>query len=236
MIQIIPISSRDEDQIDASNIFYIENSIGNSMAKKYNYAIENIILKQDDPIVCFRHDDIMFITPLDVCNYKLTKLFEDPMVGVAGVIGTIALDTTCTWWTGVSAAGGRGNYGSGAIIQGNIDKDGKPIEYPMNDHPGVHDYLATIDGCCMFFHKRIFEEGLRFDETLTDYHFYDTDICLQVLERNLLVSTIDITVKHSSVGKPPENFNDLRKVFFEKWNKKVHGVWPISRLSTFYKE
>lgn len=236
MIQIIPISSRDEDQIDTSNIFYIENSIGNSMAKKYNYAIENIILKQDDPIVCFRHDDIMFRTPLDVCNYKLTKLFEDPMVGVAGVIGTIALDTTCTWWTGVAAAGGRGNYGSGAIIQGNIDKDGKPIEYPMNDHPGVHDYLATIDGCCMFFHKRIFEEGLRFDETLTDYHFYDTDICLQVLERNLLVSTIDITVKHSSVGKPPENFNDLRKVFFEKWNKKVHGVWPISRLSTFYKE
>lgn len=236
MIQIIPISSRDEDQIDTSNIFYIENSIGNSMAKKYNYAIENIILKHDDPIVCFRHDDIMFRTPLDVCNYKLTKLFEDPMVGVAGVIGTIALDTTCTWWTGVSAAGGRGNYGSGAIIQGNIDKDGKPIEYPMNDHPGVHDYLATIDGCCMFFHKRIFEEGLRFDETLTDYHFYDTDICLQVLERNLLVSTIDITVKHSSVGKPPENFNDLRKVFFEKWNKKVHGVWPISRLSTFYKE
>lgn len=236
MIQIIPITSRDEDQNDTSKIFYIENSIGNSMAKKYNYAIENIILKNDDPIVCFRHDDITFRTPLDICNYKLSKLFEDETVGVAGVIGTIALDTTCTWWTGVASAGGRSNYGSGSIIQGGINNEGKPIEYPMNDQPGIHDYLATIDGCCMFFHKRIFEEGLRFDETLTDYHFYDTDICLQVLERAKLVSTIDITVKHNSVGQPPQNFEVLRKVFFEKWNKKVHGIWPISRLSTFYKD
>ena len=31
-------------------------------------------------------------------------------------------------------------------------------------------------------------------------------------------------------------FEELKKHFFEKWNKKVHGEWPISRLSTFYKD
>lgn len=236
MIEIIPVAERKPEQVDTKTVFYIDNTLGNSMAKKYNYAIENIVLKNNDHIICFRHDDTQIITPLDVCNYKLTKLYENGDVGIAGVIGTIALDTNCTWWNGVPRAGGRWTYGSGYIIQGGKDKDGKPIEYPMKEHPGVHDYLATVDGCCMFFPKWIFEEGLRFDENLTGFHFYDTDISLQVLERGYKVSTIDITIKHFSEGKPPEIFEQLKKVFFDKWNKKVNGVWPISRLSKFNKD
>lgn len=236
MIEIIPVAERKPEQVDTKTVFYIDNTLGNSMAKKYNYAIENIVLKNNDHIICFRHDDTQIITPLDVCNYKLTKLYENGDVGIAGVIGTIALDTNCTWWNGVPRAGGRWTYGSGYIIQGGKDKDGKPIEYPMKEHPGVHDYLATVDGCCMFFPKWIFEEGLRFDENLAGFHFYDTDISLQVLERGYKVSTIDITIKHFSEGKPPEIFEQLKKVFFDKWNKKVNGVWPISRLSKFNKD
>lgn len=236
MIEIIPVAERKPEQVDTKTVFYIDNTLGDSMAKKYNYAIENIVLKNDDPIICFRHDDTKIITPLDVCNYKLTKLYENGDVGIAGVIGTIALDTNCTWWNGVPRAGGRWTYGSGYIIQGGKDKDGKPIEYPMKEHPGVHDYLATVDGCCMFFPKWIFEEGLRFDENLAGFHFYDADISLQVLERGYKVSTIDITIKHFSEGKPPEIFEQLKKVFFDKWNKKVNGVWPISRLSKFNKD
>ena len=236
MIEIIPVAERKPEQVDTKTVFYIDNTLGDSMAKKYNYAIENIVLKNNDPIICFRHDDTQIITPLDVCDYKLTKLYENGDVGIAGVIGTIALDTNCTWWNGVPRAGGRWTYGSGYIIQGGKDKDGKPIEYPMKEHPGVHDYLATVDGCCMFFPKWIFEEGLRFDENLAGFHFYDTDISLQVLERGYKVSTIDITIKHFSEGKPPEIFEKLKKVFFDKWNKKVNRVWPISRLSKFNKD
>jgi hypothetical protein len=54
------------------------------------------------------------------------------------------------------------------------------------------------------------------------------------LERKQKVATIDIVVKHQSSGVPSKNFNDLRLVFFNKWNKKVHGEWPISKLSKFY--
>lgn len=237
MIEIIPVSERNPDtQNDTAKKFFIDNTMGNSMAKKYNYAIENIVLKNDDPFICFRHNDTQLITSIDVCEYKLGKLFENGDVGIAGVIGTIALDKVCTWWNGVIAAGGRFTYGSGYIIQGGFDKDGNPVEYPMKDHQGVHDYLATVDGCCMFFPRWIFEQGLRFDESLEDYHFYDTDISLQVLERGYKVSTIDIVVKHFSEGKPPEKFEELKKKFFTKWDKKVKGDWPISRLSKFTKE
>jgi hypothetical protein len=236
MIEIIPISERNPDtDVDTEKKFYIDNSIANSMAKKYNYAIENIVLKNNDDNICFRHNDCRVITAPDVCDYKLSKLFDSHEVGVAGLIGTIALDSVCTWWNGVLRAGGRPAYASGFIIQGGFDKDGKPIEYPMREHPGTHDYLATVDGCCMFFPKWIFEEGLRFDEKLKGYHFYDTDICLQVLERGYKVSTTEILAKHFSEGKPPKEFDKLKKVFFEKWNKKVNGNWPISRLSKFNK-
>ena len=235
MIEIVPVTKLDT-LTNTDKKFYIDNTKGNSMAKKYNYAIENIVLKNDDPIICFRHDDCNILTPIDVCEYKLSKLFEDGDVGIAGVIGTIALDKICTWWNGVLAAGGRMTYGSGSIIQGGVDEKGNPTEYPMKDHPGVHDYLATVDGCCMFFPRWIFEQGLRFDENLKDYHFYDTDISLQVLERGYKVSTIDIVAKHTSEGKPPKKFEELKKTFFEKWDKKVKGNWPISRLSKFTKE
>ena len=234
MIEIIPISKRTDKDVDTPNRFYIEDSVADSIAKKYNYAIENIILPGNDPFVCFRHYDTLLVTPYDIINYKLEKLFSDEKLGICGLIGTIALDRVCTWWNGVLSAGGRATYGSGSIIQGGKDENGKLIEYPMNDHPGVHNYLATVDGCCMFIHKRIFERGIRFDNNLQGYHFYDTDICLQLLEKGYRVSTIDVTVKHFSEGRPPKNFNDLRNVFFQKWNKKVHGEWPISRLSKFY--
>ena len=237
MLEFIPVSKCEEEiDVDTDKVKFLDNTVGNSIAKKYNYAIENYVLNSDDNIICFRHKDCYIKTPLDVCNYKLTKLFEEGDVGIAGVIGTIALDDNCTWWNGVPRAGGRSNYGSGFIIQGDIDNHLRLVEYPMREHYGVHDYLATVDGCCMFFPKWIFEEGLRFDESLQDYHFYDTDISLQVLERGYKVSTIDIEVRHYSKGKPPKNFNILKKPFFEKWNKKVHGEWPISRLSTFYKD
>ena len=124
-------------------------------------------------------------------------------------------------------------YGSGSIIQGGLNNALQLIEYPMNDHPGVHDYLTTIDGCIMFFPKWIFEEGLRFDENLLDYHFYDTDICLQTIERGYKVATIDIIAYHYSIGQPPKNFEDLKKVFLEKWDKKVNSQWPISRITKF---
>jgi hypothetical protein len=255
MIQIIPVIERTEEQKDTDKIFYIPNKIEteegtvelNSMSDKYNYAIENIVLKQEDPNICFHHSDAEIRTALDVCDYKLNNMFADGTVGCAGLIGTIQLEASCTWW-----APRREQNGAGYIIQGGyqpkLDENKQPIknekgetlmeaiEYPMADFPGNHDYMATVDGCCMFFPKRVFEEGLRFDTNLKEYHFYDCDICLQLLERGQKVTTIDIVVKHQSSGIPSKNFNDLRLVFFNKWNKKVHGQWPISRISKFFNE
>lgn len=254
MLQIIPTNIRTPNQVDTDTIKYIDN-IGplDSMTAKYNRAIEKYVLNSNEDVICFRHDDTELRTSPDVCDYKVKKLTENHKIAVLGVIGTIALDKKCSWWTGVENAGGRNAYGVGYIIQGGIrpvidkdtgkqkiSEDGKPIvedyEYPMDDYPGVHPYLATVDGCCMFFPKWFFEEGFRFDENLKSYHFYDADICLQALAAGYKVSTVDIIVKHQSEGQLPPIWDLLRQNFYNKWNPAVLGQWPISRLSEFHLE
>lgn len=243
MIEIIPVSKRAPDQIDTDKCFFIEDSKElDSIAKKYNWAIENIILKSSDNVICFRHADTQIRMQYDKVE-KQVLMAQEKGAGVCGVIGTIMLEQSCVWWTP-----NRDVNGSGAIIQGGKrpvkDKDDKPVmdeagkpvmenyEFPMNDHPGTHDYLATVDGCCLWVSRKLFEDGIRFDTELKGYHFYDADICCQALEHGYKVSTIAVPVFHMSSGIMPKNFDEMRKVFFEKWNKKVDG-WPISRLTKF---
>lgn len=249
MLQIIPISKRKPGQVDTDTIKYIENnSTSDYMTRKYNRAIESYVLNSNEDIICFRHDDTELRTPVESCEYKIRKLTESHKIAVVGVIGTIALDRSCAWWTGVEGAGGRSNYGIGSIIQGRklpkvedgkevLDENGNPIEesaeFNMHDFPGCHSFAATVDGCCMFFPKWFFQEGFRFDENLQSFHFYDADICLQALAAGYKVSTCDLVIKHESEGMLPDNWEPLRQNFFNKWNAVVEGQWPISRLSKF---
>lgn len=248
MLQIIPISTRTSKHVDTNTVKYIDNVPNDTMARKYNRAIETYVLNSTEDIICFRHDDTEIRTSLEACEYKVKKLTENHKIAVVGLIGTIALDPSCAWWYGVNGAGGRLTYGAGSIIQGGkrpkvvdnkpvLGPDNKPImedfEYPMNDLPGVHPYMATVDGCCMFFPKWFFQEGFRFDENLMDFHFYDADICLQALAAGYKVSTCDLIVKHKSSGNLPKNWDILRQNFFNKWNAAVEGQWPISRLTKF---
>lgn len=244
MIEIIPISSRKPDQVDTDKVFYIPDGKDlDSIAKKYNWAIENIVMKTTDDVICFHHSDIEFRTQKDIIEAQVRKAQENG-AGVCGVIGTIALESSCRWWSP-----NRHINGSGFIIQGGIrpkvdankkpvmDENGKPImekyEYPMADHPGVHDYLATVDGCCIWVNRKMFDDGIRFDENLKGYHFYDVDICCQALEHGYKVSTVNVVLKHDSEGAMPKNFEELAKVVFNKWNNKI-DTWPITRLTKFH--
>ena len=85
----------------------------------------------------------------------------------------------------------------------------------------------------MFFPRWIFEEGLRYDEWLPDFHFYDADICCEVLSRGYKVGiNTNIEVFHKSSGEMPPQFNKLRENFYNKWNNRI-DQWPISRLTKF---
>ena len=222
MIEIVATKDKKETIFD--DLHFIHNTAKlNSIAKKYNYAIEKFCLPSNEKYFCFRHDDLTLQTPPDVMKYKLDKLFEDGKIGVAGLIGTYILEMSCVWWVP-----NRPLNTAGAIVQGY--PDGRT--QPMNDWPGTHIGLATVDGCCLFISRKMLESGIRFDENLADYHFYDADICCQALAAGYDVATIDIAATHTSVGKTPQEIEEYRKEFFEKWSNKIDR-WPISKYTKF---
>lgn len=239
MISIIPCVKIPDYQ--EKNTIYVPNIENDSMAKKYNRGIEIALKKYpNEQIFCLRHDDTAFRQRIDIIEYKLNKQFLDKDIGVAGVIGCLALYPQMVWWVD------RGNNGLGRIVQGYRDTVGydekkKPIfvgpwhEKIMVDKIEINDCMATCDGCCLFFPRRSFEAGLRFDESLPDYHFYDVDICLQCLERGWKVGLTDALIYHQSMGLMPDNFGELAKIVKAKWDKRIDN-WPISRLTKFKKD
>lgn len=221
MIEIVAVK---EPREDTDNIHYIADSDElTSMTKKYNYAIEHFCVNSSEKYFCFRHDDASFNTPTDIMKYKLDKLFEDKSIGVVGLIGTYLLESSGVWWLPQ-----RVTNGVGEIIQGRPDG----TTFPMRDFPGLHKHIATVDGCCMWLSKSLIDAGIRFDENLEGYHFYDADICCQSLAAGYTNAVIDISVTHMSVGNMPANFSDYQRVFLEKWTKKIDH-WPIGKFTNF---
>jgi hypothetical protein len=229
MIQFIPCkSSKGLEKTD--DIIYLDDKCGNSMAKKYNYAIKNYILDSKDDWFCFRHLDLHILTNFDIIKYQLSE-FAKNNVFIAGLIGTYALEPSCIWWNPFRECNGAGH-----IKQSVLDANGKPIQpqqtYDMNDWPGIHEGLASVDGCCMFINRKIFEMGIRFDENLKGFHFYDSDFCLQCLQNKLKIGIVNVDAIHDSAGKMPPEFGEYQKNMFDKWNSKV-SVWPITRYTKF---
>ena len=230
MLEIISIKSRTPEQVDTDKVKYIENSPElNSMCKKYNYAIENFVLDSKENIICFRHDDTTILSEPSVVNYKLNKVFRDKSIGVVGVIGTFQISNLFHWWLPHVNL-----HGIGRVIQGGVDDNGNKIEYDLNR--GVvpmNDYVTSVDGCILFFNKQIFVDGLRFDENIEKYDFYDVDICLQILEMDKKVAVVDILVKHESQGVLGDDINLRREYMINKWSPKVGGKFPITYLTKF---
>ena len=245
MITIVPCKEMPKEKED--KIIYVPNEGENdSMAKKLNRGIEIFLRKYPtEKIVCIRHDDAYVRTDPSVVEWQIRQLTDNHKVGAVGLIGCCQLYDSCTWWAPNRKINAIGAIKQGGVRQKTVNglklytkKDNKPVmeefEYPMIEKLGVCDYAATVDGCCMWFPRWIFEEGMRYDENLKDYHFYDADICLQVLARGYKVATnTNIEVMHKSVGEMPDYFNELKKNFYTKWSILTDNHWPISRNTKF---
>lgn len=233
MLQFVPVKGKKEDYPEIADVIYLDDSTGNSMTSKYNYAVEHYVT--EDTWYCFRHDDLTINTPLNDVEWILNNRVGSN-VGVCGVIGTMNLEQSVHWWVPHREVNGAG-YIKQVVLDEVTHKPATPFRtYDMADWPGYHEEMATVDGCVMFIHKKLFDAGAKFDVSLSNYHFYDVDICLQALEHGLSVATIPIVCTHESRGDmpPPEIMNPLRQNAYNKWNNKVHGVWPINRYSKFY--
>lgn len=231
MLHFVPVKGNAKDYPIKKDYIYLDDSKGSGMCAKYNWVLDNY----DCEWYCFHHDDFKFLTDeIEIC--KELERAKEHGVGVAGVIGTYCVEPSLSWWTPFRYCNGAGH-----IKQVKLDKKtGKPVEpyetYDMNDWPGRHYGMASVDGCVLFISKDAVKKGIRFDdETITGYHFYDIDICIQALSKQIGVGVLNIDSVHESAGKVPLNWEELRKPVYEKWSARI-PIWPITKYTKFYND
>jgi GT2 family glycosyltransferase len=202
-------------------LIVIDNSKNNySIFSAYNEGVR----RAQYPYLCFMHDDILFHTE----NWGEIVLdhFEDKNIGILGFAGTHFLPDVPTYWTT-----------SPFISEHNLTNDnGKVFECFKHEFFGDKSMVDAVvcDGFCFFAQKKLFSDNrIAFDEkTYSGFHYYDMDICMQVLKAGFRVCICkDILIEHSwSENRMNDETNKLlfkrnRNLFFEKWGKDL----PIAR-------
>lgn len=192
----------------------IDNSRGDTLAQKIA-----VLKEYDADYYIFRHEDLKIETPELI--EQQCELMRTNNIGVAGVIGTLCLFESCTWWQPQ-----RNVVTVGAILQG----DGKGGSYPMLDGPGFRADAISVDGCCMVFSKEFIQKYEPHDFGSWRY-CYDVDACLQCLQMGLNVGILDIRCKHDSQGQMTPDFEQTRQSFLAYW--KQHVNFPVIKQSEF---
>ena len=195
---------------------YLDNSYGSTLSEKIK-----AMSAWDADWYIFRHDDLEILRPLMGAIPQFEQFGRDN-VGVAGLIGTMCLHTSCQWWQPL-----RPVVTAGGIIQGFAD--GRP-DSPMLDCPGYRTDMASVDGCFLAFSRDFLE---KFEPHPIHWRFcYDVDACLQCLEMGKKVGILDLQCRHQSEGKfDPREFEDARQKFLAYWKPRVD--FPVISQSKF---
>ena len=214
ILEFIPVIKKPERPLE--NVIYLENETENETLAHKIYRLKDY---QADYYV-FHHQDAVLETP-ETLEANLERMRIDN-VGVAGVIGTLIMSTTCAWWLHQ-----RGVVTVGAIMQG----DGKGGAYPMLDGQGYRCNAVAVDGCWMVFSDEFINKY-----ELHEYHWrfgYDTDACFQALRRGMNVGILDVRVKHDSQGGfDQKEFAEFQNKFLTDW--KQHVEFPVIKQSRFF--
>jgi len=228
MISIIICSKKSDDIANLQN--NIQQTIGidfefiivantnnqYSIFQAYNEGIR----RAKYPYLCFAHEDILFRT--NNWGQTIMKHFKDQTIGLIGMAGTHFLPKFPSYWTN-----------SPFISEHNLTNDnGKRIECFHTDLFQGENLIDVVacDGFCFFIRKELFKT-ISFDENNFDgFHYYDMDICMQVLANRYRVCVCrDLLIEHfwsdSYSKRSLKSFYKNQKVFFEKWKDHL----PISR-------
>jgi len=215
------ISQNLKDNIaDTIGIEYELLVIDNSKNKHSIFSAYNEgVRRAQYPYLCFMHEDILFHT--QDWGQTIKRHFEDETIGLIGFAGTNYLPKVPTYW-----------FTSPFISEYNLTNDGgKSIECFHSDffHEKTIVDVVACDGFCMFIRKELFNEILFDEKTFTGFHYYDMDICMQVLAIKYRVCVCkDVLIEHFwSENKVKAGMNYFifnQDLFFNKWK----SYFPIS--------
>lgn len=234
MISIIVCSRREHDFRKLKS--NIEKTIGshfeiiriNNTNNQYNIfqAYNEGVRRSKGDILCFCHEDIFFHS----ANWgkNVLRHFQDEKLGAIGVAGCSALPKVpAPWWNSGSL-----NQQLKNIIQhynnssdSNIkNQNGISISKDYNNPGNLKiQPVVAVDGVWFCIRKELFKI-ISFDEkTYPGFHFYDIDICLQVLTsfHSVKVAVVyDVLIEHLSQGTLNKDWVLALIAFNQKWLEK----------------
>jgi hypothetical protein len=201
------------------SVRYVLPSIG-SIAESYNATLDRAAERDDLEALVLVHQDAEIIDA-DLCA-KLREALRDPEVGLIGCVG--ALDVrSIAWWEGsVTLASFINRYeahGGGDLASFSWSWEEAPPWAQTGE-------VETLDGFVLAFSPWAVR-NIRFDESLSRFHGYDLDYCLQVREAGRKVVTADFRAIHHreiEMLPDPEEWIEAHISVAEKWDGRMPRV------------
>ena len=199
------------DALDRASALYFPNN-AEPLSKVYNRALDE---DEDSDFILLVHGDVSF-DPAGVMDQLESVSGKYDLLGMCGCAKISVGQSPLNWFCGsIPFPGDRW----GCVTHGEL---GGQVAFFSSHHPDVADHeVACVDGLCIIFSRKAADAGLRFDESLSPFDFYDTDISMQaVLKYKMKVGVIvRKELQHWSVGRSiltPE-FLKNEEAFRAKW-------------------
>jgi Glycosyltransferase like family len=204
---------------DGDSVRYELPAVG-SIARSYNALLDRAVERADLEALVLVHQDAE-IVDADLC-VKVRAALSDPDVAVVGCAG--ALDVrSIAWWEGsVTLASFINRYedhGGGDLPSFSWSR----MDAPPWAQTGE---VETLDGFVLVLSPWAVR-SVRFDESLSRFHGYDLDYCLQVREAGRKVITADFRAIHHrqiEMLPEPEEWIEAHIAVAEKWDGRMPRV------------
>src|SRR4051794_123393 len=191
-----------------------------SIAQSYNALLDRAAELADLEALVLVHQDAELMDA-DLCA-TLRAALRDPEVAAIGCAG--ALDVrSIAWWEGsVTLASFSNRYedhGGGDLLS---------FSWSWEDAPpwAQTGEVETLDGFVLVFSPWAVRT-IRFDESLSRFHGYDIDYCLQVREARRKVVTADFRAIHHrqiEMIPDPEEWIEAHVAVAEKWDGRMPRI------------
>ena len=204
---------------EADSVRY-ELPAAGTIARSYNALLDRAAERDDLEALVLLHQDAE-IVDADLCA-KVRAALSDPDVAVVGCAG--ARDVrSIAWWEGsVTLASFINRY------EDHGGGDLHSFSWTWEDAPpwARTGEVETLDGFVLALAPWAVR-NIRFDESLSRFHGYDLDYCLQVREAGRKVVTADFRAIHHreiEMLPDPEEWIEAHINVAEKWDGRMPGI------------
>jgi hypothetical protein len=204
---------------EPDSVVYSPAAVG-PISTAYNHLLDTAAELDGLEALVLVHQDAEIVSS-NLCAI-LRRTLRDPDVGLIGCAGAVGV-RSIAWWEGsVTLASFANRY----VEHGGGDLPGMSWQWEDPPPYARTSEVETLDGFVLVLAPWAVR-NLRFDESLSLFHGYDLDFCLQVRAAGHKVVTADFqAIHHRPLEMLPdvESWIDAHMRVAEKWDGRIPGI------------